>query len=56
MGKTRFWQGLFKFVGDISETLFGTLSQADIDQINNEFDRTYEVNKKLTEVVKATPK
>ena len=56
MGKTLLPRGLFNFVGDISKTLYGTLSQADLDQINDEFDRTYEDNKKLTEVVKNNTK
>ena len=50
MGKARFRRGLFNFVADMSKTLFGILSQANIDQINNEFDRTYKDYKKLTEV------
>lgn len=56
MGKTRFRRGLFNFVGDISKTLFGTLSQNDIDQVNHEFDQVYSDNKKVAEIVKNNTK
>ena len=45
IGKTRSRRGIFNFAGDVSKTLFGTLSQADIGKINEEFDKTYEDNK-----------
>lgn len=56
MGETRFRRGLFNFVGDISKTLFGTLSQNDIDQVNHEFDQVYSDNKKVAEIVKNNTK
>ena len=39
------------FVGDISKTLFGTLSEADLEQINSKFDKIYTDNKKVASVL-----
>ena len=38
-------------ISDISKTLFGTLSDKDLEQINNEFDNIYKDNKKLADVL-----
>ena len=49
--KTRTRRGLANFVGDISKTLFGTLSEADLKQINSKFDKIYTDNKKIASVL-----
>ena len=38
-------------MGDIFKTLFGTLSDKDLEQINNEFDNIYKDNKQLADVL-----
>lgn len=50
-GRQRTKRGLINFVGDISKTLFGTLSNSDLTEINNEFDKIYNDNKQLAEVM-----
>ena len=45
LGKQRVKRGLANFVGDTSKTLFGTLSNSDFTDINNEFDKIYKDNK-----------
>ena len=53
LGKqTRTKRGLANFVGDISKTLFGTLSEADLEQINSEFDKIYMDNTKIASVLR----
>ena len=37
--QTRQRRALANFVGDISKTLFGTLNENDLSQINAEFDK-----------------
>ena len=44
-------RGLANFIGDISKTLFGTLSKQDLDSINNEFDKICMDNKNLATVL-----
>lgn len=51
LGKQRAKRGLANFIGDISKTLFGTLSEKDLEQINNEFDNIYKDNKQLAQVL-----
>ena len=43
--QTRTKRGLANFVGDISKTLFGTLSETDLKQIDSEFHKIYTDNK-----------
>lgn len=50
-GKQRNKRGLMNFVGDVSKTLFGTLSNSDLVEINNEFDKIYSNNRQLAEVM-----
>ena len=45
-------KGLANFIGDISKTPFGTLSEQDLDSINNEFDKIYMDNKNFATVLK----
>ena len=53
LGKqTRTKRGLANFVGDISKTLFGTLSETDLEQINSEFDKIYMDNTKIASVLR----
>lgn len=40
-------RGLVNFVGDISKTLFGTLSNSDLDYIDGELDKLYTDNKNI---------
>ena len=47
LGKNRHKRGAFNFVGSISKTLFGTLSDGDLDYINHELDQLYAENKIL---------
>ena len=52
LGKpTRQRRGLANFVGDISKTLFGTLTESDMASINNEFDKIYHDNKNVATVL-----
>ena len=44
-------RGLANFVGNISKTLFGTLSEIDLKDINTEFDHLYTDNKNLATVM-----
>ena len=44
-------RGLANFIGDISKTLFGTLSEKDLDNINHEFDKIYTDNKNLATIL-----
>ena len=44
-------RGLANFIDDISKTLFGTLSEQDLNNINNEFDKIYMDNKNLAIVL-----
>ena len=39
------------FVGDISKTLFGTLHEGNLTQINNEFDNLYKDNENIASVL-----
>ena len=39
------------FVGDISKTLFGTLSNSDLTEINNECDKIYKDNKSAASIL-----
>ena len=39
------------FVGDISKTLFGTLNEGDLAQINSEFDNLYRDNKNIASIL-----
>lgn len=47
LGKNRYKRGAFNFVGSISKTLFGTLSEGDLDYVNHELDQLYSQNKLL---------
>ena len=48
MGKqARTKRGLANFVGDIPKTLFGTLSETDLKQIESEFDKIYTETKNI---------
>ena len=40
------------FIGDISKTLFGTLSETDLTLINSEFDNVYKDNKNIANILK----
>ena len=44
LGKQRTKRGLANFVGDISKTLFGTLNNADLEEINRQFDQVFTDN------------
>ena len=45
-------RGLFNFVGSISKTLFGTLDNSDLNLINQNMDKLFDTNNKMTQVVK----
>ena len=45
LGKQRVKRELANSVGDILKTLFGTLSNSDLTEINNEFDKIYKDDK-----------
>ena len=47
LGRQKTKRGLMNFIGDISKTLFGTLSETDLTLINSEFDNMYKDNKNL---------
>ena len=49
-------RGLANFIGDISKTLFGTLSESDLNQINTEFDNLYKDNNNLASVLSSHAK
>ena len=49
--KQRNKRGLANFVGDISKTLFGTLNEGDIAQINSQFDNLYRDNKNIASIL-----
>ena len=52
MGKqNRTKRGLANFVGDIFKTLFGTLSETYLKQIDSEFDKIYTDNKNIASVL-----
>ena len=51
LGKQRNKRGLANFVGDISKTLFGTLNEGDLAQINSEFDNLYRDNKNIASIL-----
>ena len=51
LGKQRVKRGLANFVGDVSKTLFATLSNSDLTEINNEFDKIYDDNKSVTNIL-----
>ena len=48
----RMKRGLFNFVGSISKTLFGTLDNSDLNLINQNMDKLFDTNNKMTQVVK----
>ena len=48
LGKQRVKRGLANFVGEISKTLFRTLYNSDLTEINNEFEKIYGDNKSVT--------
>jgi hypothetical protein len=50
-GKQRVKRGLANFVGDIAKTLFGTLSNSDLEEINRQFDQVYTENGQLANVI-----
>ena len=41
---------LFNFVGSISKTLFGTLDNSDLDLINQNMDKLFDTNNKITNI------
>lgn len=45
-------RGLFDFVGEVSKTLFGTLSDTDATYYNNELDKLYSDQKKVIQYVR----
>ena len=49
--QTRQRRALANFVGNISKTLFGTLNENDLSQINAEFDEVYSGNKNIATVL-----
>ena len=49
--QTRQRRALANFVGDIPKTLFGTLNENDLSQINAEFDKVYSDNKNIATVL-----
>ena len=49
--KQRVKRGLASFVGDISNTLFGTLTNSYLTEISNEFDKIYGDNKSVTSIL-----
>ena len=51
LGKPRVKRGLANFVGDISKTLFGTLTERGLDQIDKEFDKIYTDNNNMANVL-----
>ena len=51
LGKPRVKRGLVNFVGDISKTLFGTLTERDLDQIDKQFDKIYTDNNNMVTVL-----
>lgn len=51
LGKQRTKRGLANFVGDISKTLFGTLNNADLEEINRQFDQVFTDNGKLANAI-----
>ena len=44
LGKKRNKRGFFNFIGDVSKTLFGTLSENDMNYINKELDKLFKDN------------
>ncbi|KAI4497559.1 hypothetical protein M0802_007329 [Mischocyttarus mexicanus] len=44
-------RGIFNFIGDISKTLFGTMSESDAEYYSSEIDKVYADNKKLVTLV-----
>ena len=44
-------RGLLNFIGDLSKSLFGTLSNDDLEKINKEFDQVYSDNEKMSKVL-----
>ena len=52
LGRQRTKRGLMNFIGDISKTLFGTLSETDLTLINSEFDNMCKDNKNIANILK----
>ena len=50
--KTRTKRGLFDFIGEVSKTLFGTLSDSDANYYNSELDKLYTDQKNVIQYVK----
>lgn len=44
-------RGVFDFVGQISKTLFGTLSSEDADYYNKEIDKLYQTNEQFSNLI-----
>lgn len=51
LGNNRSKRGLANFVGDISKTLFGTLTESDLKLINSDMDTLFKDNSKLASII-----